>query len=347
MMKTIIFTLLIYIALIPTSSLKSQQTSPLSNIEFEKVMELNGENIIFDDIPLIPKNIKLDGNRLLVLDGGDADYFKVYSYPEFKLIASYGQKGPGPDEIGFSPQISFFNSDTIEYFDYQKSTLNRIVCSDPNAKPKIIQVLHPDITDVQDAILLDGNIIAGTGSKNGKVYFFNSKTKEINYDTFIEETKPLTKKHMNIFNGGEVDCTCDRKKLVYASSYFNHFDIYSHTGQKEYTYSKASLDDQVFMQNNQVMNDNTKLHYTRAYATNNHFYLLYLGGESETKLMNMIDNKKFRCEIQQYSLKGEPENCFIFNVPTNAFCVDEKNNRIIIINPLSEEMPLVSFSTNP
>ena len=322
----------------------SQEAISHSDITFENIIELEGENLILEDIPLVPEALHIDDNSLLVLDIGGDNYFKVYSLSDFKLQGNYGPKGYGPGEIGYQPELSFFNEDTIEFFDFQKSSISRILIQETPPKVETIQVLHPDLIEAQQAIRLFNHLIAGSGSLYGNMYFFDTKTKTINFSPFLEITKTLPEQHINIFNEGEVTSTPDRKKIIYASRYFEHFDIFNYRGNKEYTYSNASLENQVFMKNSRIYYDNTNLYYSTTYATESHFYLLYLGGNSYNNLLNKIETNEFTCEIQQFSLTGSPKNCYIIDIPIKAFCVDEENNRIIGINPLSEGMPLVSFN---
>jgi len=343
-MKTINMFLIIYVIIISTYNVLAQEQVTMSDIEFSKVKKINTENIPIDDIPLIPIHIALDRNRVLILDKGENTYFRIYSYPEFKLKIKTGLVGYGPDEIAIQPVISYFRNDTIEFYNFSKSSVFQMSVSENPSEVKLLNVLDPDLMEAQDALILENGIIAGTGCELGRLYFFNPSTKTTDYIPFLKSTQSLPNNRNNIFNAGEVDCTKDRQKIIYAAKYFDHFDIFNFKGEPIYTYSNATLKDQVFMENGQITTDNTKLYYTSVYITNKHIYLMYLGGLSYNEILKMIDKNKFTCEIQQFTLTGFPKNCYIIDMPLRSFCVDEENSRIIAINPLSEEFPLVSFN---
>jgi|GEM_PF-3151554 len=318
-------------------------TSVISNNIFNKTIHLEGTNIEMNDVLFRPEVISLNTNRIVIVDEGDSNYFKIYSYPEFNLIGSYGRKGLGPDEINFPPIFSCMDNKKLEYFDFQKTSIFSISLLEPKTKIKLEYVLPPDLIEAQNATILNSNNIFGSGSNYGKLYFLDTTSDEIRYSSFLAVTNTLPKNHQIIFNDGVVAITTNKSFVIYAAKYFNYFEIYKSDGTKKYTYMKAILADQVFMQNGQITNNNTLIYYSSAYATNKHFYLLYQGGKSYNELLKNIETNNFTCEIHQYDLEGNPKNCFIVSVPIKSFCIDEKNGKIIIINPLSEESPIMQF----
>jgi len=319
----------------------SQNISPLSDIEFSNIKNLQGKNTEISKIPLKPEVIKLENNKIIILDDGGRSYFKIYSYPDFTLEKEIGVKGEGPDEIAYLPVFTFTGDDIIEFFDFQKSALFNL---DKNSKLTLVKVLPPELIESQFVIKLNDKMIFGSGAKGGRVYFLNIESGMINYLPYLEATSKLPDQYSNVFNDGISTCSPDKKTTIYTSKYFDYFDILNADGSIRYSRNNASIEGQKFLEDKQITSNNTKLYYSSVYATNKHIYLLSLGGKSYAELLNEINNDKFQCEIQQFDLQGNPLKCIILNTPVKAFCVDEKNNKIISINPLSEDFPLMEFT---
>jgi hypothetical protein len=285
----------------------------------------------------------MDNGHIIILDEGDEYYFKSIPYPGLTTINKYGHKGNGPHEIGFAPVFSNMKDNMIEFFDFRKSSLFTINLEQDNSAIELELVLPPDLIEAQIVMKVNTTTGFGAGGNDGRVFFLNSVSGEIKFFPFLSQTKKLPNQHLRLFNDGLICCSPNREIAIFASKYFQYFDIFSSDGKLVRTFSEATMDNQVFMENGMLTSDNTKLYYSSVYATEKYFYLLYLGGQSYNDLMKNIQDEKFICEIQQYDFHGNPQKCFVIKTPIKSFCIDEKNSKILIINPLSEEYPLMEF----
>ena len=336
--------ILIIILLIGVSTgLISQTKSSVSNKEFHSVnKELKMENIKLTDILYKPEKILKSDNIVLIVDEGSEYYFSIYSYPDFKLLNKFGKKGKGPNEISFPPYVYYFDKEKIDFFDYQRNTIFELKIIGKENSLNVLQVLSPELIEIQNAIKITDTMVFGSGARKGKTFFYNTSTDLIRYYSYGYAEK-IPKQHQHIICSGSIDVNYNSNKLVYASKYFDNYEAYDFYGSNILSVY-VSDDEQVFFKNGYLTNQDTKMYYTTVFTTERYFYLLSYGGRSTKQLMELIERgNKNICEIQKYSWEGEPLESFIIDTPVKSFFVDENENTIYIVNPASEDFPIVKY----
>lgn len=105
----------------------SDQKEKLVYTDFPEVIELKG-TIIEIDTALFryPFRISVEGERALVLDLHNADYYyHLFSYPGFDYLSSFGKCGEAPGEMLSAETMSML-SDKIIALDANKRELTTI-----------------------------------------------------------------------------------------------------------------------------------------------------------------------------------------------------------------------------
>ncbi len=343
------FRLLLLFTLLQASLIiNSQEATSQQERKFENVVVLSGEKVKIPETLFIPTAIYTVDDKLLVIDDGGDYYFHLYSYPKIENIELFGRKGEGPDEIKFNPQLSFMDKQFIDFFDFRNNSLFEINtgCRNNNGNNnkciRLLQVLPTELTNPQNVIKIDDTIIAGFGVNGGKIFFYNTKTKQPKFISLPFETFNIKEQDKNIIYNGYMACSSDKSFIVFASLYFDCYMMFDNNGNILLNNYKREISN-LFFSKGRVTTDNTKLYYTSVFATEKYFYLLYVGGRSTNELMREIDNNTFKCEIQKYSQNGLPVSAYIINKPVTSFCVSEEFKDIITIDPASEDAPIVRF----
>lgn len=86
--------------LLSISCASSPRLQPTS-IDFPETRELDGRTLQLDTALLrYPFRIQVKGNKVVLFDLHGVDYyFHLFSYPEFRYLSSFGQRGEAPKEI--------------------------------------------------------------------------------------------------------------------------------------------------------------------------------------------------------------------------------------------------------
>ncbi len=324
-------------------SITAQTKSPVSKKKFPIVLNhLKADSVKINEILFRPEKILKNDNLVLIVDEGSDYYFSLYSYPDFKLLKQYGKKGKGPDEIDFPPYVYYFDKEKIDFFDYHRNAIFELQLNEQKNSLKVLQVLSPDLIEIQNAIQLSDTMVSGSGARKGKVFFYNTRTDDIRYYDYDNEVK-IPEQHQHIIYSGSIGANFISKKLIFATQYFDNYEAYDFMGNRILSVFNPD-EKQVFFKNGYLTNQDAKMYYTAVFATEQYFYLLSYGGRSTKQLMKLLEKESENiCEIQKYTWKGKPVESFVIDKPVKSFFVDESQNAIYIINSVSEDFPVVKY----
>ena len=106
-----------------------------SEITFPVTEELQGRVVPLDSVFFrYPYRLEVRGDRVVIEDLHGPDHFyHFFSYPEFRYLSSFGQKGEGPEEMQTVDDF-FWNGQTLWALDNIKSELVRWELNDSRDK---------------------------------------------------------------------------------------------------------------------------------------------------------------------------------------------------------------------
>ena len=117
------------------TSLKAEH----SEITFPVMKELQGRVIPLDSVFFrYPYRLEVRGDRVVIEDlHGPDHYYHLFTYPDFRYLHSFGQRGEGPEEMQTVDDF-FWNGQTLWALDNIKSELVRWELSD--SRDRMIRV---------------------------------------------------------------------------------------------------------------------------------------------------------------------------------------------------------------
>ena len=114
---------------------KTSPTEEYSEISFPVTEELQGRVISIDSVFFrYPYRLEVRGDRVVIEDLHGPDHFyHLFTYPEFRYLHSFGQRGEGPEEMQTVDDF-FWNGQTLWALDNIKSELVRWELNDSRDK---------------------------------------------------------------------------------------------------------------------------------------------------------------------------------------------------------------------
>lgn len=105
---------------------KTSSEAEHSDISFSVVEELQGRVVALDSVMFrYPYRLEAYGDRVVIEDLHGPDHFyHLFTYPDFRYLSSFGQRGEGPEEMQTADDY-FWNGQTLWALDNIKSELVR------------------------------------------------------------------------------------------------------------------------------------------------------------------------------------------------------------------------------
>lgn len=128
----------------------SNQPHAGANQEGSSTTVLVGELILDDPIVGLPKNLRVSGSRLWMVDAVRDPSLHVFDLSEGVLLSSFGRSGEAPGEFQSTPQIHTIPGDSsgaVWAWDYGLSRLTRLAPDGPDTDPQTVRVESPAGTD--------------------------------------------------------------------------------------------------------------------------------------------------------------------------------------------------------
>ena len=134
-MKKLVSLIILLVLVAAYACTKISSNAELSEITFSVKEELNGRVIPLDSVFFrYPYRLEVRGDRVVIEDlHGPDHYYHLYTYPDFRHLHSFGQRGEGPEEMQAVDDF-FWNGQTLWALDNIKSELVRWELNDSRDK---------------------------------------------------------------------------------------------------------------------------------------------------------------------------------------------------------------------
>ena len=303
---------------------------------FVDIIELKGEHIIVDSLILKPASIEMviKDNYMIVKSRGSYGVFTLLSFPELRLIKSFGSYGPGPEEFT-SPSLC-------------KNTRPDIVATVVDINGKIFDIL-PD-----GALKL--NKISIPKSEGNGFYNYNGEYPALMTDTLLYfAANSLTGKSVFTVGGsdniivheiqdlaldprrkgsanyiGDFAINIEQSRMVYAYKYFKivrFFDMENNT-VRTINFEREELDESTTYKADGL--DSNITHYWGVCAGNKYVYMLY-SGRTPAQVWNDNNKENYYIFVEKYDWNGQPITKYKLD-QWGYFTVDESNNTLYLIS---------------
>ena len=125
-MKKLLSLIILLVLMAIYAFTKSSPKTEHSEITFPVTEELQGRVIPLDSVFFrYPYRLEVRGDRVVIEDLHGSDYFyHLFTYPDFRYLHSFGQRGEGPEEMQIADDF-FWNGQTLWALDNIKSELVR------------------------------------------------------------------------------------------------------------------------------------------------------------------------------------------------------------------------------
>ena len=134
-MKKLVSLIILLVLVAAYACTKISSNAELSEITFPVKEELNGRVIPLDSVFFrYPYRLDVRGDRVVIEDlHGPDHYYHLYTYPDFRHLHSFGQRGEGPEEMQAVDDF-FWTGQTLWAMDNIKSELVRWELNDSRDK---------------------------------------------------------------------------------------------------------------------------------------------------------------------------------------------------------------------
>lgn len=302
---------------------------------------------------LFPSGIYVQDSMLVVVEQSSRDeIIKLYNVDELSLLTSFGAKGEGPDEFSDSPTVlqpQLIKKNTLELYDWSKKRILGVRLDTLINKEEFFTsyefLLPPEVMDAQEAGKIGENLYVASGFlSNGYVAFINENTLEINYIPFddVEELEDVTIQEKKWFFNVWPAINTSHQKIVLGMERFNRVLIYNFDGtlHKNIRFNEYKPDFK-------AKREDIPYYYTRVFTTEKYIYAAWLG-KSVTEIEEQLNRGEApESEIHVFDWDGNPVKRL--NLEENfvsTFSIDARNNRILIINELSDDFNPIFFESN-
>ena len=138
-MKKFISLIVLLVVLALYSCTQTSSNTEHSEITFPMTEELQGRVVSLDSVFFrYPYRLEVRGDRVVIEDlHGPDHYYHLFTYPDFRHLHSFGQRGEGPEEMQTVDDF-FWNGQTLWALDNIKSELVRWELSD--SRDRMIRV---------------------------------------------------------------------------------------------------------------------------------------------------------------------------------------------------------------
>ena len=138
-MKKFISLIVLLVVLALYSCTQTSSNTEHSEITFPMPEELQGRVVSLDSVFFrYPYRLEVRGDRVVIEDlHGPDHYYHLFTYPDFRHLHSFGQRGEGPEEMQTVDDF-FWNGQTLWALDNIKSELVRWELSD--SRDRMIRV---------------------------------------------------------------------------------------------------------------------------------------------------------------------------------------------------------------
>ena len=267
----------------------------------------------------MPSKMLVCGNKLVIRDNTDEGIFKVFDFPELSYEYSFGNIGPGPQDLSVVDQESFIYDDKFMFVD--NFVLKSKDLSDPKSLIKVeFQVALRHGREVfnafkkQDDSLYVSN--ANVEDLSSEYRIFNVRSgAEVSYGKMPDWDENLNMpidKQIAYMKAICVHPSDGRKMMFYC--HYPVVRIYSSSGQWER---------QVCVGTNSpgsIQKDDKTIYFTEPYVTSEYVYVMWIKRTKKDVGMNV---ESFSPEILVFDWSGNVVNRYKLDKPVVTIAVKD------------------------
>ena len=320
-----------FVAILLFTSCKDK--SQIKNVSLPDAVDLISTPIKIDVNLLVPSRIFIKENKLIVFERDDTDMFKVFDFPSFRHLYSFGNRGRGPNEfVHLVTGSDIINTDTefVEVFEQIK--LNYVKFTDTLAYihssvpiPRFRQPINR-FRKLNDSIYFYLNWL--DGDDENQFTRFNLNTGERTYFApFPDWDKTVTtpEKKFGTYNQ-IISYDFTHKKILVFYFYFPVFSIFDFDGNAvneihiknaprtpKTNYGEIHLDNKIFF-------------WSQTLSLENYIFTLWMGGESRGTIDDTFEDIK--SEMLVFDWEGNIVGRYRFDRFISNFTVSEKTGKI-------------------
>lgn len=326
------------------SCVKSNRDYVIEDKDFNGLLRLEEKICTVKSILNVRDFIVID-SFLVVNNARKDSVIMVLNLNNLNCLKSWGIKGNGPNEIGVFTHLLKVDSNRFQFIDFSKNKINTYRKNDlQNENEERINFNNSKeaIREVPQNIFLKG----------GREYYYDSHIdNELFLNKWINGSSPIVlrkidkydKRDKSIAYAGVLTIGEKSNKMIYAYRYMKRIDIMNLDGtliksiirKPEVALSK--------MENGKFDIENSTLCYWDIRATNNSFFVYYIGHTGRDIYKN---NFHVQCFIEEYDWDGNPLNLYSFNRYISKFEIFQKQDVAVtfIGNLQDDENPLIFYS---
>jgi len=316
--------------------------------EFPQEVSIEGEQIVFDTLPLCPQDIMVKDSMLIKKRWGrvcDDYFFYVYNVNTWELLGAFGTEGRGPNEFLYPiTNFQFENNESSVNLWVNDLHQNRIQLMNINESlEKNNPVFDNSIANIEkipdmiDVIVLpDGNIAGRSLAPLGRMFYYDKMRDSVKWMEYFPKVEQWPPDHMlvNLYNG-PTGIKPDNSRIVSALRYFKRIDVFS--PETEHLFSIVfddSPDNPEYYTNPDNPTPNTLAYYfTLMHLSDNYIYVFNKNISHDNVSLNETP------ELYVFTWEGEPVISYSLDRRFSSFSVDEDNGYLYaLIPPDTEEI---------
>ncbi len=277
---------------------------------------------------LLPREaVNIEDEYLIISDGEDEGFLKVFSLPELEFLYSWGKIGQGPEEYEHIPltELNTFKDQLIVY-DIGKRRLDYYTVNDTTLiRNKGLSLSYEGQTNVMNNIKMVKNdlFIANYGSAidTNKEFIALEPGNEVPLFKFGHYPSSDLSGLERYFADFKTSATSpDGTKFAAFYLYKNMFKIFNSKGQQ---LKKVLVEDDYITK--QTVNPGSFQYRSLKAVSNNHLYLLGIYEDRDAVNENI---ESFRTSVEVWDWTGEQLYRSRFDRPIHGFTVSEKYDKI-------------------
>ena len=351
-MKKLISLIILLGALTVYALTKTSPNTEYPEITFPVTEELQGRVILLDSVFFrYPYRLEVRGDRVVIEDLHGPDYFyHLFTYPDFRHLHSFGQRGEGPEEMQTVDDF-FWNGQTLWALDNIKSELVRWElndCRDKMVRSERIKLDKAtfralDIVPYQDNSFLIPNYSGDSRfcqvDRNGKLL---KKWGEI-----PTERKDDLKKYPYAFGYGWrsfIDYSSKTGTLVAATQLGEVLEVWN-VKKNTHKVLKGKLGEPEFEILPEYAIPAGAVGHNDIQVTDRAIYVIYRGISINEEMIAYQKSKPLLIGgkiVRVFSLEGEPLKEYKLDHSVSGIWVDEQAGRMWALDVNSDE-PLVEY----
>ncbi len=321
---------------------QSKKNYVIEDKDFTGLLHLNEKKCVIKSILNVRNFIAID-SFLIINNNRKDSVIMVINLNNLNCVKSWGIKGNGPNEIGVFTHLLKIDSNKFQFIDFNKKKINTYRINDfQNENEEKINFNKGSIKDVVQNIFL----------KDGREYYYDSHVNnELFLNKWINGSSPIVLRKIEKYNkmnksiayAGVLTIGEKSQKMIYAYRYMRRIDIMNLDGTLIKSIIRKPEVALPKMVNNKFDTENSKLCYWDIHATNNSFFVYYIGHSGREVYKNDF---QVECFIEEYDWNGNPLNLYSLNRYISKFEIYKNNDEIktFIGNVLDDENPLIFYS---